>query len=215
MSQPFDEAVLGSRLRPRSLPLCPELSLWLLGDEVDLSTRVSELFAIETAPYWAFCWGSGQALARHLLDHPELVRGQVVADFGAGSGVAAIAAARAGARAVVAVDSDPHALRAVRENARLNDVSVAAQPGLPASFDVLIASDVLYETGNRALLEAEARGGRTVIASDPLRVGCARLGCEPVRTYRAETVPNVDAPAASAAVYVLRGVDDASRAFAK
>jgi predicted nicotinamide N-methyase len=214
MAGPFDEAVLGSRLRPRRLPLCPELSLWLLGDEVDLSTRVSELFAIETAPYWAFCWGSGQALARHLLDHPELVRGRVVADFGAGSGVAAIAAARAGARQVVAVDSDPHALRAVRENARLNDVQLTAQTALPETFDVLVASDVLYEAGNRALLAAEARSGRTVIASDPLRVGCARLGCEPTRSYRAETVPNVDAPAASAAVYVLCGPDDVARAFA-
>jgi predicted nicotinamide N-methyase len=210
MPGPFDEAVLGSHLRRRALPLCPELSLWLLGDEVDLSTRVSELFEIETAPYWAFCWGSGQALARHLLDHPELVRGRVVADFGTGSGVAAIAAARAGASAVVAVDTDPHALRAVRENARLNDVSVAVQETLPGSFDVLVASDVLYEAGNRALLAAEVRSGRTVIASDPHRVGWARLGCEPVRTYRAETVPNVDAPVASAAVYVLCGAADAA-----
>ena len=88
------EAWLGSRLSPRVLPLCPELSLWLLGDDVDLHQRVSEVFEIETAPYWAFCWGSGQALARYLLDHPELVRGRDVVDFGAGCGVAAIAAKR-------------------------------------------------------------------------------------------------------------------------
>lgn len=203
MKEPFDEAVLGSRLRPRPLPLCPELTLWLLGDDVDLSTRVSELFAIETAPYWAFCWGSGQALARYLLDHPELVRGRSVADLGTGSGVSAIAARLAGAREVTAVDSDPYALRAVQENARLNGVSVSTSDTLPPAFDVLIASDVLYEPGNRELLEREAKGGRTVITSDPLRPGNPRLTREPVASYDVETVPNVDAPINRAVVYVF------------
>jgi predicted nicotinamide N-methyase len=201
--EPFDEAVLGSHLRPRPLPLCPELSLWLLGDEVDLSTRVSELFSIDTAPYWAFCWGSGQALARYVLDHPELVRGRTVVDFGAGSGVSGIAAALAGARDVLAVDMDPLALRAVDENARLNGVSVRTGRALPEQLDVLLASDVLYELGNRDLLLDHARRGRTVIASDPLRMGNPRLPFSPSHTYEVETMPNVDAPLKSAVVYLL------------
>jgi predicted nicotinamide N-methyase len=201
MALPFD--LLGSVLTPRSLPLCPELRLWLLGDDVDLSTRVSELFSIETAPYWAFCWGSGQALARFVLDHPQHVRGRVVADFGAGSGVCAIAAAKAGAKAVFAVDTDPLALRAVSENARLNGVEVHTVSSLPDAFDVLLASDVLYELGNRERLEQVARAGCAVIVSDPQRVHHQRLELEPVCSYDVETVHNVDAPCKHAVVYDL------------
>ena len=62
----------------RRLPLCPEIRLWLLGDEVDLEAECRELHDGEAPPYWAFCWGSGQALARFLLDHPEEVRGRRV-----------------------------------------------------------------------------------------------------------------------------------------
>src|SRR5688572_5948637 len=99
MSYAFEReaAVLGSRLMVRSLPLCPEVKLWLLGDDVDLNRSIPELLQIERAPYWAFCWGSGQALARFVLDNPELVRGRRVADFGAGCGVASIAARVSGA----------------------------------------------------------------------------------------------------------------------
>jgi hypothetical protein len=68
---------------------------------------------------------------------------------------------------------------------------------------VLLASDVLYEAGNRDLLEGLSRAGRTVIAADPLRPGNVRFRADPVRVYDVETVPNVDAPCASASVYVL------------
>jgi predicted nicotinamide N-methyase len=203
MPLPFDRAVLGSVLTPRSLPLCPELRLWLLGDDVDLSTRVSELFSIETAPYWAFCWGSGQALARFVLDHPQQVRDRIVADFGAGSGVCAIAAAKAGARAVYAVDTDPVALQAIGENARLNRVHVECVSALPDAFDVLLASDVLYELGNRELLESHASEGRVVIVSDPQRVHHQRLERTPVCSYDVVTMPDVDHPCRHAVVYDL------------
>ncbi len=199
----FDRALLGSVLTPRSLPLCPELRLWLLGDDVDLSTRVSELFSVDTAPYWAFCWGSGQALARFVLDHPQHVRGRVVADFGAGSGVCALAAAKAGARVVYAVDTDPMALRAIEENARLNGVHVECTHALPGDFDVLLASDVLYELGNRELLEGHAASGRAVIISDPQRVHHQRLERTPVCSYDVVTMPDVDHPCKHAVIYDL------------
>lgn len=205
MSPRFDLAdpVLGSRLAPRALPLCPELQMWLLGDDVDLNKRVSELLDIERAPYWAFCWGSGQALARYVLDHPALVRGKVVADFGAGCGVAAIAALKAGARHALAVDIDPHALEACQANARLNGVQLTAGTSLPEEYDVLLASDVLYELGNRELLRSNIALGRTVLVSDPLRQGNARLELEERARYEVKTVPDVDYPVALAVIYHL------------
>jgi predicted nicotinamide N-methyase len=195
--------VLGSALRPRRLQLCPELELWLLGDDVDLNARVSELFAIDTAPYWAFCWGSGQALARYLLDRPELVRGKVVADFGAGCGVAALAALLAGARAAIAVDIDPSALQACQANAQLNHVELTVARELPRAYDVLLASDVLYEVGNRDFLCAQSEAGRKVIVSDPLRPGNPRLALTPCARFDVCTTPDVDYPVSSAVIYEL------------
>ncbi len=194
---------LGSRFVARTLPLCPELRLWLLGDDVDLHQRVSEVFAIETAPYWAFCWGSGQALARHLLDHPELVRDRDVADFGAGCGVQALAALQAGARSAVAVDIDPHALAACAHNAALNGLALAVARELPAHYDVLLASDVLYEVGNRDLLARERARGRHLVLSEPERRGSPRLLLPAAARYEVKTVPDVDHPVASALVYEL------------
>jgi len=197
------EAVLGSRLQVRNLPLCPELKLWLLGDEIDLNQRISDLLQIERAPYWAFCWGSGQALARYLLDNPELVRGKNVADFGAGCGVASIAALMSGAASATAVDIDPHALSACHANARLNDVTLATELLLPAHFDVLLASDVLYELGNREILQDAIDRGCTVLVSDPLRYGNARLELSVRAHYAVKTVPDVDSPIGSAVIYHL------------
>jgi predicted nicotinamide N-methyase len=199
------EQWLGSRLAPRPVALCPELTLWLLGDDVDLQQRVSEVFAIETAPYWAFCWGSGQALARYVLDRPELVRGRVVADFGAGCGVAAIAALKAGAARAIAVDIDPHALVACTRNAALNGVTLQTARELPSEFEVLLASDVLYELGNRELLRAHIASGRTVLVSDPLRRDNPRLELTPSCRYDVRAQPDVDHPVASAVVYHLEG----------
>lgn len=196
-------AVLGSTLRVREPPLCPELKLWLLGDDVDLNRRVSELLSIDRAPYWAFCWGSGQALARYVLDHPALVRGKQVVDFGAGCGIAALAAAKAGARTVVAVDIDPHARAACLANARLNALSLRAEATPPAACEVLLASDVLYEPGNREhLLEALERGA-TVLVGDPLRAEHPRLAAEPVARFDVRTLPDVDPPQRTAVVYRL------------
>jgi predicted nicotinamide N-methyase len=195
----------GSRLAPRRLLLCPELSLWLLGDDVDLSRRVTELFEIDCAPYWAFCWGSGQALARYVLDHPALVRGRHVVDFGAGCAVAAIAALRAGALQATAVDIDPLALRAAQENARLNGVALSTAREVPADYDLLLASDVLYEVGNRDFVLGELARGRELLLSDPLRPGAPRLALAPTAEYEVKTLPDVDYPVGRAVVYRCMG----------
>lgn len=205
--------MLGSALLPRALPLCPELQLWLLRDEIDLNARAEELLRGGPAPYWAFCWGAGQALARYLLDHPALVAGKRVVDFGAGSAVAGIAAARAGARSVVAVDIDPVALQMAQHNAQLNGVVLETALSVPDDWDVLLASDVLYETGNEHWLRAAADSGRQVLLSDPLRHGTPRPGMQVVHEYEVRTLPDVDYPIQRALIHMLlRGVEDGTAA---
>jgi predicted nicotinamide N-methyase len=137
------------------------------GDDVDLEAECRELHELEAPPYWAFCWGSGQALARFLLDHPAEVRHRRVVDLGTGSGVVAIAAAKAGARSVLAIDTDPEALAAVRINAALNHVCVEVAERLPDAWDVVLASDILYESEHRDWLLELARGSPRVLVSDP------------------------------------------------
>lgn len=200
---PEELCLLGSALAVRQLPLCPELRLWLLHDGVDLNARADELLRGGPAPYWAFCWGAGQALARYVLDHPELVRGLRVVDFGAGSAVAAIAALRAGAASAVAVDIDRVALRAAAWNAELNRVELELAREMPARWDVLLASDVLYETGNEQLVRDAAATGREVIVSDPLRHGTPRTELEVVAEYEVRTLPDVDYPVQRALIHRL------------
>jgi predicted nicotinamide N-methyase len=195
--------VLGGALELRSLPLCPELRLWLLHEGVDLNARVSELFNNISAPYWAFCWGAGQALARYLLDNPGLVRGKRVIDFGAGSGVAAIAAMLAGAEHATAVDIDPTALRIAECNAEENGVELAVSLTVPEHWDVLLASDVLYETGNEHWLQTAAATGREVLLSDPLRHGTPRHGLTVIAEFSVRTLPDVDYPIGRALIHRL------------
>jgi predicted nicotinamide N-methyase len=138
-----------------------------------------------------------------LLDHPELVRGKVVVDFGAGSAVAGIAAARAGASNVIAVDIDPIALGMAEHNAALNGVSLEVALEVPELWDVLLASDVLYETGNEVWLARAAESGREVFLSDPLRHGTPRPELEVIAEYQVRTLPDVDYPIQRALVHRL------------
>lgn len=103
-------------------------------------------------PYWAFAWAAGQGLADYILANPELVKGKRVLDFGCGSGLVGIAAAKAGAKSVVCCDSDPAALLATEENARRNKVAVDTvgdwlndSDADNQKFDCLLAADVLYD----------------------------------------------------------------------
>ena len=111
--------------------LVPEIRLYLGEDPIHLWERTEKALgrAGLPPPFWAFAWAGGQALARYLLDHPEIVRGWRVIDIATGSGLVAIAAAMAGAEAVAATDIDPLAITAVALNAEANGVSVAAWHG--------------------------------------------------------------------------------------
>jgi predicted nicotinamide N-methyase len=187
-------------LRPDT---CPELRIWVLACHVDLEAACVELAEGEPPPYWAFCWAGGQALARYLLDHPHEVRGRRVVDFGAGGGIAGIAALRAGACSLVAVDTDPAARRAVLRNARANGVTAEVASEIPDAWDVLLAGDVLYESGNRERLLEQVRVGRRVIVADPERAREHRMGLEPLARIDARTLPDVDPPVRSAVIFAL------------
>ncbi len=164
-------ALLGdARLAATRLPQT-DLRLWLLDAEnMDRAFDAEETRRIlDAPPYWCFCWASGLALARWLAERPERVRGQRVLDFGAGSGVAGIAAARAGAAEVVACDLDPLALAACRANAALNGVELGYSADFFAEaerFDLILAADVLYDRANLPLLDAFLSRGREALVAD-------------------------------------------------
>jgi predicted nicotinamide N-methyase len=195
--------VWGQYLAAQRPPLLPEIELLLIAGHVDLNARCAELLEGGYAPYWAFCWGSGQALARFVLDRPELVRGKTVADLGSGSGVVAIAAALAGATQVTAVDIDPQAQRAAARNAQRNGVPLAVADRLPQDYDVLFASDVLYESPLGDVLVTAAQAGRAVYLADPHRHGPPRFACRAVAEITARTHPDVDYPICTAFIYQL------------
>lgn len=161
------------------VPLAPEISVHQMAGPVGLfDVTGGDYRSDEPPPFWAFVWAGGQALARYVLDRPEIVAGQRVLDVAAGSGVAAIAAARAGAAAVDAVDVDPASAAAVVRNAAANRVTVTARTGdvladTAGDATVLLAGDVFYSrsTAERmsTFLRAARRGGARVLVGDPGR----------------------------------------------
>jgi predicted nicotinamide N-methyase len=166
-----------TRLNP--VPHAPELSMHVADEATELWQRTEdELGTIGLPPpFWAFAWAGGQALARYVLDNPNEVRGRTVLDFGAGSGLAGIAAARAGAASVLAADPDAFAIAAIGMNAAANGVAIATTErdliGRDDGWDVVLAGDVCYERpmAERVtlwLVGLAARGARVLIG-DPGR----------------------------------------------
>ena len=159
-------------------PLVPEIRLHLASEVTPLWRATEATLAGNDVPppYWAFAWPGGQALARYVLDHPADVAGRRVLDFASGSGIVAIAAARAGA-AVTAADIDGFAAAAIRLNAAANGVTVAVTTDdpmdAPASWDVVLAGDVCYEQPMAARATAWLRRlageGVAVLLGDPGR----------------------------------------------
>ena len=175
-------------------PLVPEIRLHL-ASEVTALWQATEATLAATGlppPYWAFAWAGGQALARHLLDHPALVAGRRVLDFGAGSGLVAIAAARAGAAEAVAAEIDPFAAAAIALNAALNGVAVAVETDdlidrWPPPWQIVLAGDLCYERplAERLMrwLRRIAASGALVLLGDPGRAYLPAGGLEALARY--------------------------------
>ena len=161
-------------------PLVPEIRLYLATEITPIWQATEETLERSALPppFWAFAWAGGQALARYLLDHPAEVAGRSVLDFGAGSGLVAIAAAKAGAASVFAAEIDHFAAAAIAANAALNDVAIAVTTAdlldtVDPRWEVVSAGDVCYERPMADRVTGWLRGlaarGTLVLLGDPGR----------------------------------------------
>ena len=185
------------RANTRLLPVAhaPEIVLHVADEATELWQKTEdELAEIGLPPpFWAFAWAGGQALARYLLDNPEVAAGRRVLDFASGSGLVAIAAARSGAASVLASDLDAFAIAAIPLNAAANGVSgrIATSSadliGTVPDVDLVLAADIFYE---RDLAGAVGdwlgrlhAGGTTVLIGDPGRSYLPRARLEAIASY--------------------------------
>lgn len=189
---------IAAQTRPARPPLVPEIQLHLATEVTPLWQATEATLARHNLPppYWAFAWPGGQALARHVLDHPELVRGRRVLDFAAGCGIAAIAAATCGAE-VTAAEIDAVAATALAMNAALNGIAITvstadltareAAAAARDAWEVVLAGDVFYE---RPMAErlwpwlvGLAASGATVLVADPGRAYLPKDGLLELARY--------------------------------
>lgn len=188
------EDFVRAQTRPARHPMVPEIILYLAEAITPIWTASEDSLTeigIEP-PYWAFAWPGGAATARYLLDNPALVRGRVVFDIAAGSGIAAIAAAIAGAQSVSACEIDATARAAIRVNADTNGVSVIIPDGdpldaAPPANAVILAGDVCYQRDMAermmAWLHRARAAGTEVLLADPGRAYLPQTGLEECARY--------------------------------
>jgi len=196
-------AFILANTRLQAPPHTPELRLHL-ADEVTPIWRMTEeeLGAIGLPPpFWAFAWAGGQALARYILDQPETVAGLGVVDFATGSGIVAIAAAKAGAASVLAADIDPFCAAAVALNAEANGVRLGfidadLLDAAPPAVALILAADICYEQplADRVMawLGAARAAGARVLIGDPGRSYFPRSGLVQLAEYRVPTTRELE-----------------------
>ena len=180
-------------------PHCPEITLYMADEAVALWQLSAEELDQQglPLPFWAFAWAGGQALARYLLDNPDIASGKQVYDLASGSGLVAIAAKLCGAGVVTAVDIDPYAIAAIDLNARANEVSLLTLHGdiigQPLQADVLLVGDLFYEREIAeplfAWLKQCQQAGILVLIGDPGRTylpkeGLIELACYQIAVSR-------------------------------
>lgn len=186
------------------VPFVPEVRIFTATDVTPLWRATQAwlgMYGLD-APFWAVPWAGGQALARYVLDNPDLVRGKRVVDFGCGSGLVAIAAALAGAASVHGFDIDPLAEAACALNAEANGVAIVMTctdvVDTTVDADVLLAGDVWYERAAAARfdpwLTRVAREGVRVITGDPCRPYVPTSAIELAR-YDVPTTPDLESSA--------------------
>jgi predicted nicotinamide N-methyase len=176
-----------------------------LADEITPIWKLTEEALEEIGlppPFWAFAWAGGQALARYLIDTPEIVAGKRVLDFATGSGLVGIAAMKAGAAQVLCADIDLFCEAAVAVNAAANGVACGftsdnlldAPP--PASAQVVLAGDICYEKplAERVLawLAVARAAGATVLIGDPGRSYFPRTGLTRLAEYQVPTTRELE-----------------------
>jgi len=210
-------AFILANTRQQAPPHTPELVLHL-ADEITPIWRMTEEALEEIGlppPFWAFAWAGGQALARYILDNPQIVAGKRVIDFASGSGIVAIAAAKAGAAHVLAADIDAYCGAAMDLNAPANGVicdytSANLLDAPPPPADVILAGDICYEKPLAArvmawLGQAKAAGA-TVLIGDPGRSYFPREGLEKLAEYQVVTTRELeDQEVKKTAVWTLPG----------
>jgi predicted nicotinamide N-methyase len=190
-----------TRLRP--VPHAPEISLHVADEATPLWMKTEEQLGEIglPPPFWAFAWAGGQALARYILDNPGIFAGLRVLDFASGSGLVAIAAARAGAAEVMACDIDAFAIEAIVLNAAANGVipiSATAEDviGRDDGWDVILAGDICYEKGTAerviAWLESLAARGAAVLIGDPGRSYLPTAKLAELATYQVPTTRELE-----------------------
>ena len=196
-------AFILANTRRQTPPHTPELTLHL-ADEITPIWRMTEE-ALEKIglppPFWAFAWAGGQALARYVLDNPHIVAGKRVIDFASGSGIVAVAAARAGAAQVLAADIDPFCGAALVVNATANGVScdftdTDLLEAPPPAVDVILAGDICYEKplAQRVMdwLGQARRQGAVVLIGDPGRSYFPREGLDKLAEYQVPTTRELE-----------------------
>jgi len=180
-------------------PLVPEIKLYLATEVVPLWRATEEELEKNGVPppYWAFAWAGGQALARYIMDKPDIVRGKRVLDIGAGSGLVGIAAGKSGAAHVLAADIDAHAIAAIKLNAAANAITIAVIQddliGRPGDWDIILVGDLFYERPLAERLLAWL-GPMTIPAllGDPGRNYFPRQGVEKLAAYSVQTTRDLE-----------------------
>lgn len=197
------KAFILANTRRQQPPHTPELTLHL-ADEITPIWRMTEEALAEIGlppPFWAFAWAGGQALARYLLDNPDLVAGKRVIDFASGSGIVGVAAMKAGAAHVLAADVDPFCGAALALNAEANGVAIdfTDQDLLdapPPPAEVILAGDICYEKplAERVMawLGAGRAAGAKVLIGDPGRSYFPREGLEKLAEYQVPTTRELE-----------------------
>jgi predicted nicotinamide N-methyase len=221
MTEGHSAAFIRANTELAAPPLVPEIDLHLATEVVSLWRKTEEELDSEgiPPPYWAFAWAGGQALARYVLDHPKIVAGRSVLDFGTGSGIIAIAAAKSGARVITAADIDGFATAAIGLNCWANGVSCMVRRsdtnapcngrrgekieivtediiGRPWACDVILVGDMCYE---RPLAERMlewlcdcARRGADVYLGDPGRAYFPSDTAYKLATYHVRTTRELE-----------------------
>jgi len=197
LQESLDRIIPGARLVPTRPPDCPEVELLLLnGDYPQGELDAGAVARVMDNPlYWVFCWASGQVLARFLLHRPAYVAGRRVLDFGCGCGIVAIAAKLAGAREVIACDSDPQALAATALNADRNGVALSLCTDLDAvrqALDVILVADVLYDRTNLPWLDRFTQRADRVLVADSRVKDFSHPRYRRLAAFDSGTVPDLD-----------------------